>query len=195
MTNLFETARLGIIIALIAETLVFMGWAFARQRVRTYYLLIGPALFALAFALDALVETTAEELERVTREIVQAAEDEDAEALIDHFSPNLLINNSLGKRDAAQYIRFHLSKPLISNNIINELQIVSAAYLAGRVEFKVTTNIDSKSTYAMYRIVPSRWRFDFVRDSDGRYRISDMVMLSLHNGPGIDVFTRRRLDR
>jgi len=192
---LFETVRLGIIIGFIAETLLFLAWTFARGRLPCHLLLTGPAIVALFILLDCAVQTDREQIQTITRQIIEAAEDENPGAIVAHLSDNLLINNTLTKDDVAGIIEYHLARPVISNNTVNQLLVTNVQDRLGQVEFKVTTNIDQRSPYAIWRIVQSRWRFDFVRDEpDAPYRVANMVMLSLQGQAPIDVFRKGPLD-
>jgi len=186
--HLFDSPNAGLIIAVLLETVILLAWAFTSGRVKKVYILTGPLLAGLFLLLDYAVDTNREQLERVTRQIVQGAEDEDAAAIINLLSDNLLLDNGFRKEQASQVIAQRLSKPLIATNSIRSLEVTSAGEQSGRVEFAVLTTIDPQSNYAMIPVVGSSWLFEYVRDSDGQFRVKNMIMLKFRNGPGFDIF-------
>lgn len=201
MEYLFENPRPLIALAMILEAAIFVAWKVRPDKVRPYWLLAGVVIIAMAILADRFVTTDRESLEDITRQVVRAAEDEDAQTIIDQLSGDFRTTGGLDKATTAETIRWHLAKPLISGNYINELIVKDVRKDGGSVELEVTTNIDPKSIYALWRVVVSRWRFDFVRDGDSdgdgdsRYRISHMVMLRIADRPGIDVFNKKQLDK
>ncbi|MCP4707355.1 MAG: hypothetical protein GY869_01915, partial [Planctomycetes bacterium] len=153
------------------------------------YLLVGPGVIGFFVLMDVLVETNREQLDSATREIVQAAEEEEAEIIIDLMSSNLLINNKLNKEMAANVVRAYLGQPMISNNTINELLVQEVNEQGGQVELSLFTTFDARGDYSMAPpLVSSRWRLNFLRDADGQYRVSDIVNLRMGGKQGYDVF-------
>jgi len=191
---LFEDATIGIILAVAVEIFLLISWLFMRKKFNKLVLLMGPGIICLFVLMDVLVKTNREHLEETTRKIVKAAQEENADAIISLLSDNLLINNRLDKPATADIIRWHLARPLIAKNYIKELLVKSAHDKSGQVEFEVITNIDPKSSYGIIPIVSSRWLFVYVRDPDGPYRVSNMVMLKLADQAGIDVFKKQKLN-
>ncbi|MBN1765630.1 MAG: hypothetical protein JW860_10260 [Sedimentisphaerales bacterium] len=188
---LFDTCRLGVLIAVLVETILFFMWAFARDKVKTYWLLAGPVILGISLYLDYAVETNREQLERITREIVQAAEEEKAEVIINSLSSHFLLNSGYNKDRVAEKIRYYCSRPFIYYNHVDSLQVNSVQDASGQVEFSVTTMFDSKSNYASVPYIKTTWQFDYVRDADGRYRVQNMTMLKFGNEPGFDIFSQR----
>jgi len=130
--HLFDSPNAGLIIAVLFETVILLAWAFTSGRVKKVYILTGPLLAGLFLLLDYAVDTNREQLERVTRQIVQGAEDEDAAAIINLLSDNLLLDNGFRKEQASQAIAHRLSKPLIATNGIRSLEVTSAGEQTGR---------------------------------------------------------------
>ena len=188
---LFDNPRAAIVLAMLVETAILLAWAFTHGRVRARYLVVGPLLVAVALGLDRLVETDREQLVRHTREVVQAAEDENAEAIVDLLSEQFMLANGFDKAKAADVIRRHLAQPIIASNIIRDLLVLNVQQDTGVVEFKVTTMLDRRSQYALARLLNSRWRFDFVRDADGVFRLRDINMMSFNGGEPLDVWAIR----
>lgn len=185
---LFDSPRLGIVIAIIVETAILLGFAFARQYVRWWHLLAGPVLAGAFVLCDMAVETRREQLESVTRQIVKAVEDEDADCVISLFSDDMRLSNGMDKVTAERIVRQRLDKPIIENNNIHQLEVTVADKMHGRVEFSVTTTFDPKSDYAVAPLVISSWRFDYMRDEDDKYRLKDITNIRFNNSEAIDVF-------
>jgi len=188
---LFDSPSMGIILACILEFLALLAWLFVRHKFNKLYLLIGPGVMGLFILLDGLVETNREKLENTTRLIVQAAQEENPEAIISLLSDKFLYRNRLNKAKAAGYIESYLRRPVIVSNSIRELSVVQVTEQAGRVEFKVLTNFEPEGPYGMAPLLRTTWRFDFVRDSDRRYRVSNLEMLKMQDQAGIDIFSRQ----
>jgi len=191
---LFESPTLGIILAVVAEFILLLAWIFARQRVKIRNLLIGPALVVLVVLGDFLVETDREAMDRITREVVLAVEQENAAGVISHLGEDFGRGSKIDKARASAVISQRLSKPIISKNNITELLVNSAVELRGQVQFRVTSTFDPKSVYAAYGpFVRSKWQFDFQQDIDGQWQIVNIKNLGINEGPAIDVFSGRRL--
>ena len=182
---LFDNLTMGIILACILEFLALVTWMFLRERVNKLYLLIGPGVIGLFVLLDWLVETDREELENTTRVIVQAAEDEDAAAIISLVSDNFLYRNRLNKAKAAGFIKSYLKRPVIVTNIVRNLIVTQVSQVQGQVEFTALTNFEPEGTYGMVPLLKTHWRLDYVRDPDGQYRLSNLELLE----PDGDIFS------
>ena len=191
--NLFDNPRLGLVIALIVETAIFLAWAFSRGRVRALYLLIGAALAGAAVLLDYAVVTNREQVERLTREMVAAVEVEDAQGMINLLSDDLRLENGMGKAELSRQIEYWCSGPLVTNNKITELIVQSIDEREGQVEFQVTSLIDPKNRHDVFLpAIETRWRFDFRREGGkGEYRITNIVALRIGEGVPVDVFRQR----
>ncbi len=170
---LFDNPKAGILIALILEFLLVMGWLIFRERIKKPLLLIGPGLVGLFVLMDALVQTNREALEEATRQVVQAAEDEDAEGILAFISDTYLQNSSLDRETIRQ--RFPVGKNIIDSNRITKLEVTQVSESGGQVEFSVLTTMGPGSQYANVT-QKTRWRFHFTRDGDGQYRINDIEM-------------------
>ena len=190
---LFDNPRVGITLAIIAEAVVFLTWALLPGRLKARYLLIAPMVVAVFLALDWLIETDREQLESSARLIVQAVEDENAEAVISMMSANFSIANSFEKDAAAAIIRLHLRKPVIAANHIRELKVTDVSQSGGRVVFRAITTMDPKGHLALARVVTSQWQFDYERgiSHNDRYKLSSITMLKFNGGKAIDVWKSR----
>jgi hypothetical protein len=185
---LFDSPRLGIVIAIIAETAILLGWAFARQYVRWRHLLVGPVLAGVFVLSDMAVETKREQLESVTYQLVKAVEDEDADGVISLFSDDMALSNGMDRATAERIVRQRLNKPIVEKNNIYQLEVTIADKTRGQVEFSVKTTFDPKSDYAVAPLILSSWRFDYAGDKDGKYRLKDIANVRLNNSEPIDVF-------
>jgi hypothetical protein len=187
---LFDNIRVGIIVALLAEAAVMLWWAFTRSNRSRWALLIGPAVIGLLVLLDWAVETNREQAERITRQIVQAAEDEDARRIISLMSPDMTQESGWYYAQVCERIEAMCSKPLIERNYIRELVVESADNSTATVRFVVTTIIDPKCPYKVYApAVNSEWRFEFTRMGNSEYRLNRFAMLSFNGEKPIDILT------
>lgn len=192
---MFESARIGIAVALALETLLLLGWLLTRwrerRRVSPWWLFVGPMVAALAVVLDVAVETNREHVTRVMEELVLAVEQEDAVAVGAAISEDFLLDNGLDKAGALAVMSRQLATPVVESNMINELVVEYVDERGGRVKLKVTTLLDPEGPYGLYRVLQTTWRMDFLRDADGHYRLRRMEMLELNGDEPIDVFKLR----
>jgi len=193
---LLESPRFLLALAVLVETVLFLTWFFTRFRdrpvVKPLWLLVGPIVAAAAVLLDICVETDREQLDQAARSLVRATQEEDVAATISLLSDNLRLDNGLDKAGASAVIAYYLAKPLIATNSIDKLAVTAVQRPRGCVELAVTTNIDLKCDYAvLLRLVRTTWRLDYVWDTDGRCRLTNLTMLSFNGGKPFDVFTHR----
>jgi len=174
---LFENPSMGILIAVVVEFLLVMTWAMFRERFKKSLLLIGPGLVGLFVLLDVLVQTNREILEEATRQVVQAAEEEDAESIIALISDTFLHDASIDREAINKQIqrRFPADRDIIDSNRVTKLEVTEVNESGGKVEFSVLTTMGPESKYANV-FQKSRWRFHFTRDPDGQYRIHNIEM-------------------
>jgi len=189
---LFDDPTVGVVVAVVVEAILLVGWIFTRNRRGLYKLLAGPVIAGAFLLADRAVQTDREQLESVTRQVVQAAADEDAALIISRLSERFQMGRRMDKRAISQELRKRLSRPVIATNRIRQLKVTRAEEAAGEVEFDAVTRMDPSHPHAAaLPIVLSSWRFEYVRDSDGQYRISNLKMLKLNNNRGIDIFSHR----
>ena len=123
------------------------------------------------------------------RQMVQAAEDENADVLIDMLHDDFKASQAIDKSAASAIIRGYFSRPQVNNNHIDSMEITVDSDDKGEVLLGVTTTLDPKSPYAMtVPVVRSTWRFDFLRDDDGVFRAVDLEMIKLHDGQPVNVW-------
>lgn len=194
--HLFDNPKAGILIALMLEFLLVMAWVIFRERIKKPLLLIGPGLVGLFVLLDVLVQTNREALEDATRRLVQAAEEEDAQGIIDLISEEFS-HGSIDKEQVAYFIRHHFdsSKPLIESNRVTRLEVTKVTEQNGTVEFTVITSTEQNSAYGYQPFIKTKWRFDYIKDPDGQYRVNDLIMTNFGNSDGLNVYKASRLDR
>lgn len=183
---LFDKPNYGIIAGIIIETAMFIVWAISQRQYRHLYLLAGPAIIGLAFLMDALVETNREQVESTTRAIVQAAEEENAQAIIDMLSDHFIFYLKYDKQKFSAELNARMNKPLIESNLITALRVTKATNKSGQAECAIFTTFPAGSNYSMYGTGKTKWQFDYIRNKDGRYRLSGLTMLSLNNGAPVN---------
>lgn len=179
--HLFDDATLLIVVAVILEMLLLVASVFVPQRRKKLILLIGPALVGLALALDYLVETNREELVAVTDEILQDVEDEDAAGVMDHISPAARFRGRLDKAAVAGVVSVVMQRPFVKALNVTRLNVEDAQDQTGTVRLRVMAILDSQSVYGEEYPVPTEWLLDYVRDSDGQYRLGDAQLLTPSN--------------
>ena len=188
---LFDTAKYGLIAAVVVEAAAFVVFMFSQWRYRRPALLAGLVLAGLALLCDYLVETGREQLERLTREVVQAVEDENAAGVVGLLDDEFLLDNGMDKAAAAREINKKLARPIVDNNHISLLKVTAVGRRQGEVEFSVVTRFDPESPYAVVPIIKSKWLFEYVRSGDQQYMLSNIVNLEIGNRQPIDVFKYR----
>lgn len=192
--NPFDNPRLLLTLAILLEVGVLVFWAVRRIRLRWF--LLGPVLAGLALLADGLVETPREQMDRVTREIVHAAEAEDAPAVLDRLSDDFAHMQIIGKVAVSVMVRQYLNQPVIDKNQITRLDVQDVQENSGQVELVVLSFMDRRGPYASYAsVIKTVWRFDFGRDPDGRFRVRDMELLRINDQRGFDVFSGKGIPR
>lgn len=187
---LFDNPKVGIIVAIIVEVLMVLSWLFAREKIRWYGLLAGPVLAGLFLLLDWMVLTNREELVETTEMVVQAAEEEQAQVIINSLSNEITMSNGLDRATVVASIQKYLAAPLIQSNFIAEMVVRDDSNENGQVEFSVRTIFDPKSRYAYASYLRSKWRFEYARgDGGGAYQITNMECLEINGQkPTRDIF-------
>ncbi len=183
---LFDKPNYGIMAGVIIETIVFVIWVMSQRQYRHLYLLAGPVIIGLAFLMDSLVETKREQLENTTRAIVQFAQDENAQGIIDLLSDQFIFYLIYDKQKFSAELNARMDKPLVDSNIVTGLVVKEAAEKSGRVECAILTTFPAGSKYSMYGAGKTKWQFDYIRNENGRYQLSGLIMLSLNNGDPVN---------
>jgi len=187
---LFESPVLGLLAAGVIELLTVIVWSMRRDRKSALMLLVGPGVAALFVLLDLLVQTPAEAMEATTRRIVKLAVKEDGQGVIDLLSESFRHKQFVVKAAASPVVRRYLQGPVIESAGVTYLEVSSARKQGGQVGFTVLAVMDPKGPFAAGGLLKSRWLFTYVRDPDGRYRVRDIELESLNDGPGFDIFTQ-----
>ena len=190
--HLFENPRLGFIIAVAIELILLLWWLIAPHRVNKLSFLAGPLFAGLFILMDLAVVTYREQLEIHTRRVILAAQEEDAQTIIDLLSEDLQMAGGIDKPHFSSVIKAYMSKPFIRKNSVRNLKILDADEKGGRVEVKIITNTDPKGSYAIYPLVTTQWRFDYKRNKEGQYKIVDLILLKLNNSKPPSGFLRRK---
>ena len=178
---LFDNPRLGIIIAVVIELVLLFCWVIMAGRVRKLAFLAGPVVAGVFILMDVFVDTYREQLEFHTRQVFQAAEDEDAQTIIDLLSDDLLLAGGIDKSRFSRLIESYMSGPFISTNIVRKLEVLEANEQFGRVEVRVLTNTDPKGPYATSPLLKTQWQFDYKRNESDEYKIVDLQLLQLND--------------
>ncbi len=185
-----ESPMVGVITGVIIELFIVISYRSLQFRWRSLLLLIGPVVIAGALAIDYFVVTNKEALIATTKTIIQAAEDENAEAIIRLLDEDIEMSSDeipgvqgVGIDRASLVIRGYLNGPFISNNIIRELSVKKVSDTHGSVYFSVSTTFDPKSKKAAGGYVRSDWQFDYIIDSSMEtYKVSKMTNLRIRRG-------------
>ncbi|MCH9022173.1 MAG: hypothetical protein IID32_05365 [Planctomycetes bacterium] len=189
---LFDNPRLGIIVAVVIELILLLCWVIMPGRVRKSAFLAGPVVAGVFILMDVFVETYREQLEFHTRQVVQAAEDEDAQTIIDLLSDDLLLAGGIDKSRFSKLLESYMSGPFIRTNIVRKLEVLKAEKAYGQVEVLVITNTDPKGSYAIYSLLKTRWQFDYKRNESDEYKIVDLQLLELNDSkPPAGVLKRK----
>jgi hypothetical protein len=181
--NPLESIKLGLLIAVIIETVILLGWAFVRQRMRGWYFLAGPVILCLFLTLDIMVVTNREKLINNTRKLIKYAQNENAQGIIDLISDKFLFGNYLKKKPAADIIKTKFDKPIIDTNLVFNLKVVSVDQHRGQTDCTIITTFDPHSPYAIAQGLKTKWSFIFIRDPDGQYRLQNLILRSVNNNP------------
>jgi len=185
--NFFDSIKPGLLLSLLFETFLLLGWAFKPDRFRKVWLWAGPVLFV---ALEWFVETDREQLVRITREIVRAAQEEDAPAIIARLDDEFSLPNGFNKEQAAAAIRDKLDAPLIASNVITQLEVTRILGDRGQVRLTVLTTLETKNKFGPSPYpIKTTWLFDYLRRAPGDpFKAASMTMIDSNTGKPFDVF-------
>jgi len=178
--HIFDNPFTLLVSAGILEAIILVSWLLARDRVTSWSLLAGPLLAGLVLFLDWAVDTNREQLERITRDVVQAVEDRHDDSIIDALDVNFQAGNSIDKTAAADVIKHYLAKPFIDNNLVRNLQVKRDDDMGGEVIFTVISFMDAKSPYYFIPTVTTQWQFDYARqNTKDSFKIIEMHHLKV----------------
>ncbi len=189
MNDIFETPKFGLILALFIEVGILIWWSVKRNRVSFFCLSIGPLVAVFSILIDFLVETHQEQAIHLTQQISQATEDENAAELLNLCSDTMKFEGLMSRDEFEERVQVLFNKPLIQTNHNIEIQVLRAEKNAAQVKFRVATIIDPKSPYRSYTpLVKTAWLLDYERNSQGKYRLKNAVMMELEGGKPANVF-------
>jgi hypothetical protein len=178
--HLFDDPKVGLIIALVVQVLMALSWLLARDKIQWYVLLAGPVIVGLVLLLDWLVVTNREELVETTKIIVQAAQDEDAQRIINVLSDDMVMSNGLDKEEVSFVIDRYLSGPFIQTNFIVDIHVRNDDDQGSVVVLALRTIFDPKSRHGLTSYLRTRWQFDFSRkQGQGPFQVINMEMTEI----------------
>ncbi len=183
---LFDNISIGILLAIGLEIVAVIVYNFSEWKWRKLALLSGFLLLGLLILMDIFVETNREQLERITREVVRAAQDEQPRTIAFHLSPELLVGGKYNKKVIVQIIDNWLSEPIIDSNLISKLEVINDRNDNGRVEISILTQFDPQGKLASVSLLKSRWRLEFIKQGKEPYKIVNIINTSVNDGAGID---------
>jgi len=189
MFDMFETSKLGLLLALAVETAILIWWSVTRSRKASFFLCIGPLIAVIAILIDVSVQTNREQAETLTLQLNQAAEDEDVAKFINLCSQDMFFEGLMTRDAFENNLQNLFSKPLIQTNRIIELEVIRAEKDRAQVKFRVGTIIDPKSPYRSYTpLVKTAWMLEYDRNAEGKYRLRNANMMELDGGKPVNVF-------
>ncbi len=190
--NVFENVKTGLMIAIVLETVIIVGWSIRPDKIHKIYLIIGPLLAGAFWGLDAMVETNTEQLNRITKTVIQAAEEEDAETIIPYISKDFLLTNGMGKAAVTGVIRWWLDKPFIETIFLRKFEVTHINETEGTAEFRILCIFDKDGMLGYAGARTLKWRFIYERDNpETEYKIINIILLDNDTGQDIDPFTFR----
>ena len=149
------------------------------------HLLIGPAVIALAFALDYFVVTDREKIETIMDTLVWATQEEQAEDIVKFISPDYTDKNHRSREVFNQVCRKILSQPQIEKNWVTDQQLEFNKPRA-TVMITVLTQLDPRNRWiAGVSVIKTSWILDFSKQPDKSWLI-DKVVLDKFNDEEVD---------
>lgn len=191
--HIFDNPSSGLLMALVVQAGLLIGWLINREKIRSVYLILGPVLAGLVLLMDFLVDTSREQLDDRTRELVAAAEAEQADVLISALAPVEDFDGHTVPSVVKAAIERYLSGPLLDTCHISDLEVSQYGPTAGNVRFKVIVTMDQESRYAYVPVFASVWEISYVREDERNPYLIEDVQLLMFNGekPDFDIWRVR----
>lgn len=152
-------------LAFIAAPSLFVLWGIwyrTRARAAARLLLAGLALVPLLFVLQWLVVTDREAIEHVTRQLSEAVERRDIDAVIEFFDPGAIFEGGFDRERFKKHLVHLLDKYAIQNPSVFGL-VVEVDGAKGTVHCAASCDIKSNVWSGS---VPSNWQLEFSRIDD-----------------------------
>ena len=145
------------------------------------HLLIGPALIALAFALDYLVVTDREKIETIVATVVEATQEEQAEDIIKFIAPEYRDSFHTSPESFAWFCRQIFSQPQIEKNWLpnKELEIRKTE---ATIHITAITELDERNQWTPgLSLIKTSWRLEFSKQPDKSWLIDTIEFIELND--------------
>ena len=180
MYYIFDDPSYGYLLAAAVEIGAMIYITVSQRRYRKMALLAGVIVGLTVWGLDKAVETDREQAETLTKNIVKASVAPDSAYIVGMLHETMSIGG-INREQMATILRSFLRKKQFSSNTIKSLDVLKADKEDAKVEFTVVTVFDQSGDYAMGGMATSKWQFDFNKSKNGRYKITDIEMISMNN--------------
>ena len=183
MLNIFEKPWLLAAIGFWLTVAVFILARFWPLKFTRKHLLIGPALIALAFALDYLIVTDKEKIENIIATVVQATQEEQALDFIRFISPDYADSFHHSRESFAAFCRQIFSQPQIEKNWITD-QRLELVKTQATVYITAITQLDQRNQWnAGLNFIKTAWQLQFSRQPDKTWLIRNIELIELNDQP------------
>lgn len=188
MYHIFDNVTYIYTIAFIAE-LCALGFYLASQRSnKALALLIGPLIALAGYALDYAVETDREQIENTTLKIIAASVAPDTAAMLGTLDNNINVSGLNLDQVTNIILKYFRNKKPFSSNYVKSIEVTSTEPENASAEFTAITVFNPEGEFASGGMVTSKWRFNFIKNPQQRFKITNMTMLSLNNSSPVNVF-------
>ena len=181
MYYIFDDPSYGFLAAAAVEIGAFIYISVSQRRFRHLALLTGIILGIMVWGLDQAVETNREQADTLTRKVVEATVKPNSGFVVGSLHETMEIGG-VDRDQMAATIRTFLRKKQFNSHTVKSLEVLKADDNKAVVEFTVLTVFDQNGDYAMGGMTTSKWQFTYARSQIGKYKITDIEMLSINNG-------------
>jgi len=177
--NILEQPWTLLAVGILAELFVLIAARFYPLKFTRKHLLVGPAVIALAFAVDYLVVTDREKIETIMDTLVKATEEEHAEDVIRFISPDYSDSYHRSPEHFNAFCRQLLSEPQIEKNYVTN-QKLDLAGVKATVLIAAISRLDPGNKWsAGIGAVKTAWRLEFSRQPDKSWLIHNIEFIEL----------------
>jgi len=181
MFNVFEHPWGLILVAILATAVIWIIHAVGPDKSRWWQWLIPVAIMVAAVALDVLVQTDLEKINKVITKGVKAVEREDVQAIDEILSTDYRDSYHINKQVIMSYAGVFLSEPIVNKAIKRNVQVeISPAGTSATATFTVRVVFDQSSPASAYKSsVVVNMKLDLKKQRPGRWLISRAELLAI----------------
>jgi len=177
--NIFEQPWTLVVIGAWLILAVWIASRYWPLKFTRKHLLIGPIVIALAFAVDYLVVTDREKIETIMDTVVKAAEEEQAEDIIQFISADYRDSFHDSRESFTSLCRQIFSKPQIEKNWITDQQL-DLAETQANVWITAVSRLDERNQWAAgISVIKTAWRLEFSKQPDKSWLIDTIEFIEL----------------